>query len=329
MRIFSTQLIFLVLILCSCKGGVDKPTQQDSTPDFLADTILKDSIVSSELELPRYPTAESQIHKMKSSNHWEKYEKGILPQMTEDAPEYCEKILQAEGKRFIIVDKAKMKLFLYDPYGNIEKSYGIACAKNYGTKHKKGDSRTTEGIFSVKGVFDSREWLFTDDNGYTSPKKGQFGPRFIRLTIPYIGIHGTGSPGSIGKRCSHGCIRVTNDNIMELVNYVEEGMPVIISPGPRDMAVNQREGVSVLSVSTEPGSPKAVAGNYQGTLPSTTIENKGTENIEEGHNQNVESDNDVTTDNQTDKEVKTSSSELRENEREIEEPATDPSIDSK
>lgn len=232
---------------------------------------------SSEPEKPllSLPTTESQLAYMTFSPHREAYESGILPQMAEDAPEYCEKILQSGGMRFIIVDKAKMKLFLYDPYGNIEKSYGIACAKNFGTKRKKGDSRTTEGIFNVKGVFDSREWLFTDDNGYTSPKKGQYGPRFIRLTIPYIGIHGTGSPGSIGKRCSHGCIRVTNDNILELVKYVETGMPVIISPGPRDMAVNAKEGSHVLSVATEPGTPKAEAtGTAQKAVTPKKLEKK-------------------------------------------------------
>ena len=228
------------------------------------DSIPADSLVAEkkveEKPLLKLPTAETQLAHMRESGHWEEYRGGILPQMSEDAPEYCEKILQTEGKRFIIVDKAKMKLFLYDPFGNIEKSYGIACAKNYGTKHKKGDSRTTEGIFSVKGVFDSTDWLFTDDNGYTSPAKGQYGPRFIRLTIPYIGIHGTASPGSIGRRCSHGCIRVTNANIMELVKYVEEGMPVIISPGPKDMAVNKRENTRILAVATEPGGRAARPG---------------------------------------------------------------------
>lgn len=249
--------------LSSC-GRVSRSdgSSEDTTAmtDSPVDTAAEAEEIEPEKPLLSLPTAEEQLSYMRRSGHWENYSQGILPAMAEDAPKYCEKILQAEGKRFIIVDKAKMKVFLYDPYGNVEKKYGIACAKNYGTKHKKGDSRTTEGIFEVKGVFDSTEWLFTDDDGYTSPAKGQYGPRFIRLNIPYIGIHGTANPGSIGRRCSHGCIRVTNPNILELVQYVEPGMPVIISPGPQDMAVNEREGYKVLSVSTEPGSPRAKAG---------------------------------------------------------------------
>lgn len=271
----------VIAMLSGC-GKSSRPSgglENNDTVEVTADAVINDSADTEEPEpeapLLRLPTTEEQLRYMHTSGNWEKYQEGILPQMAEDAPEYCEKILQAEGKRFIVVDKAKMKLFLYDPYGNVEKKYGIACAKNYGTKHKKGDSRTTEGIFKVKGVFDSTEWLFTDDDGYTSPVKGQYGPRFIRLNIPYIGIHGTGSPWSIGRRTSHGCIRVTNENILELVKFVEEGMPVIISPGPRDMAINEKEGYRVLSVATEPGSPRAKAGKIyeeRPTTPSQTLE---------------------------------------------------------
>lgn len=263
-----THILLAASLLAACGRGGKETSDSTTVADSLvavADTAPQ------EPPKPVLKTTQDQLAFMKSSEDWEKFEGGILPQMAEDAPEYCEKILNSEGKRFIIVDKGKMKVFLYDPYGNVELKYGIACAKNYGTKHKKGDSRTTEGIFEVEGVYDSTNWLFTDDNGYTSPTKGQYGPRFIRLTIPYIGIHGTGSPWSIGKRCSHGCIRVTNDHITELVKYVEPGMPVIISPGPRDMAVNESEGYNVLSVATEPGTPRARPGRY---APPADVEKK-------------------------------------------------------
>ena len=129
----------------------------------------------------------------------------------------------------------------------------MACAKNYGSKHQKADSRTPEGFFSAQGVYDSTDWLFTDDNGVTSKKRGQFGPRFIRLRTPVtsqIGIHGTCAPWSIGARCSHGCIRITNEQIMELVEYVEVGMPIIVSPGLKDTKVNMAEGYDIPWIST-------------------------------------------------------------------------------
>lgn len=178
----------------------------------------------------------------------DKYRGGIMPVIANHVPDYAGKLLGSEYSRFLVVDKASMRVLLYDRHGQLEKAYDMACAKNFGTKHKKADSRTPEGFFSVEGRYNSTDWLYTDDNGVTSQKKGQFGPRFIRIKIPttsQIGIHGTCSPWSIGHRASHGCIRLTNENILELVDLVEPGMPVIILPGKRDRAVNRKEGYDI------------------------------------------------------------------------------------
>ena len=204
----------------------------------------------------KFYSAEEAKEYMRTSPHSERYMKGILPSMADDQLDYCTRLLNNTHDGFIVVDKNRMKVILFDKYGVERRSYGMACAKNYGTKHKKADSRTPEGFFDVEGVYDSTDWLFTDDNGVQSPKKGQFGPRFIRLRTPVssqIGIHGTCAPWSIGGRSSHGCIRIKNENILELVELVEKGMPVIVTPGRRDMEVNAREGYAVASISTVPG----------------------------------------------------------------------------
>ena len=51
----------------------------------------------------------------------------------------------------------------------------------------------------------------------------------------YIGgtqyrIHGTNNPASIGKHMSSGCIRMTNDNAIDLYNRVKIGAKVIVLP---------------------------------------------------------------------------------------------------
>ncbi|MDI3468787.1 MAG: L,D-transpeptidase [Pseudolabrys sp.] len=51
----------------------------------------------------------------------------------------------------------------------------------------------------------------------------------------YIGgteyrIHGTNDPSSIGKFMSSGCIRLTNDNIIDLYNRVQIGAKVVVLP---------------------------------------------------------------------------------------------------
>lgn len=293
-KLFYLSLLLSITTLASCgganaskgEGAVADSSVTDSITDSSAAAAQDSAAVAAndttqtanaaaEEPVLKLPTTEAQLAHMRTSGSWDKYQSGILPQMASDVPEYCEKLLRA-NRKFLIVDKGKMKVFLYDPYGNIIKSYGIACARNYGTKQHKGDSRTPEGYFDAEGVYDSTNWLFTNDAGYTSPARGVYGPRFIRVVRP-VGIHGTSSPGSIGNRCSHGCIRVTNDNIMELVKHVEAGTPIIVSPGPKDMAVNKQAGIYVASVATEPGVPRAqpgapVAGSV--TVPGSAASSK-------------------------------------------------------
>ena len=44
----------------------------------------------------------------------------------------------------------------------------------------------------------------------------------------YIYIHGTHEEGLIGTKASHGCIRMFNDDVINLFNEVEEGTYVLI-----------------------------------------------------------------------------------------------------
>jgi len=43
-------------------------------------------------------------------------------------------------------------------------------------------------------------------------------------------IHGTNNPATIGKHVSSGCIRMTNDNAIDLYNRVRIGAKVIVLP---------------------------------------------------------------------------------------------------
>lgn len=225
------------------------------------DTIPADTVVAEEPEVVRVTTEETSelLNYMDSSADADKYASGILHRMAYDSPEYTKRLLNSEYSHFIIVDKQAMELALFDRYGREELRYGIACGRNFGSKAKRGDCRTSEGFFSAEGIYDSTDWLYTDDNGRTSKKKGQYGPRFVRLLIPgtsAIGIHGTCAPGSIGRRTSHGCIRVKNDNILELVKHVTIGMPIIVSPSDRDVKVNKNEGRYIAQVTINPDSKR-------------------------------------------------------------------------
>lgn len=274
-KLFSIVVSCLMIMSCGGSSNDSNQSNEDVAIDEVADvveSINSDTASTEDMEavIPdtaktidekkkakeydnnSFASAEDAIAFMENSGHWDKYSQGILPQMTGESLKYAQKLINSPYERFIVVDKERMLVILYDKYGRVEKEYKMACAKNYGTKQGEWDSRTPEGFFSAQGVYDSTDWLFKDKNGKVSQKRGQYGPRFIRLKNGKgVGIHGTCSPGALGRRVSHGCIRIHNDNILELVEYVEKGMPIIVSPSKRDARVNKNAGIEVDKISTK------------------------------------------------------------------------------
>jgi lipoprotein-anchoring transpeptidase ErfK/SrfK len=66
---------------------------------------------------------------------------------------------------------------------------------------------------------------FTIVNKQVNPG-GPFGTRWMGLSEPTYGIHGTNNPDSIGYAASNGCIRMYNNSVEELFNIVPVGTVV-------------------------------------------------------------------------------------------------------
>lgn len=255
--------ILLIIILCltSCSGKKDDSvtisvSDDDDSVAMAVDTAhaLAEAPVAPPVDksgLDSLASLETTRAFMENSPHADKYQSGVIPRIMEQSLDYARRLLRSPYDHFIIVDKQTMRVYLFDKYGHEVKNYLMACSRNYGTKHKRRDNRTPEGFFSAQGIYNSKDWLYTNDDGYTSPAKGVYGPRFIRLKTPVtaqVGIHGTNSPRSPGRRVSHGCIRLTNENILDLVKYARTGMPIIVNPSDRDMKVNESEGCDVVQL---------------------------------------------------------------------------------
>jgi lipoprotein-anchoring transpeptidase ErfK/SrfK len=59
---------------------------------------------------------------------------------------------------------------------------------------------------------------------------GPFGVMWLSLSKIHYGIHGTNNPASIGKAVSLGCIRMYNNDVLELASIVPNGTRVFIRP---------------------------------------------------------------------------------------------------
>lgn len=148
-------------------------------------------------------------------------------------------VLTEASAALIVVDKEKMELSVLDFASDTIMVCPIGCGHQYGNKRNADDDRTPEGVFKVRRIENSSEWCHMTRTGLS--EFGVYGPKFIRLELPpkhSVGIHGTNSPGSLGKRESEGCIRVSNQNIVRLAELAYPGMPVLILPSSQDTEAN-------------------------------------------------------------------------------------------
>lgn len=180
------------------------------------------------------------------------YFSGILPRMADEYFEYADRLISSPYPYFLVIDKRSMRAVLFDRHGHQVRSYPISASRNYGNKHRRTDRRTPEGFFFARGVYDSSHWNAPGQQPDTTTV-GMYGSRFIEI-VGTIGVHGTmpGYQGGMGRRESAGCIRMMDADIIELADYVATGMPVIINPSDRDMAVNRNEGDFVGQISVGP-----------------------------------------------------------------------------
>lgn len=92
--------------------------------------------------------------------------------------------------------------------GQIIKTYTVAV----------GNPLTPSPVGEYQIIYKGKDW---------GPS---FGPRWLGLNVPWgiYGIHGTNRPSSIGQHQSHGCIRMRNNDVIELFEMVPVGTKVTI-----------------------------------------------------------------------------------------------------
>ncbi|MCP3402906.1 L,D-transpeptidase [Bradyrhizobium sp. CCGB20] len=95
------------------------------------------------------------------------------------------------------------------------------------------------------------------------------GARAMYLGETEYRIHGTNNPDTIGKRVSSGCIRLTNDDVMDLYERVKIGAKVIVLPATAARRPSQGAPADAAFRLPDPASPskRPLAANAQ-MLPS-------------------------------------------------------------
>ena len=121
------------------------------------------------------------------------------------------------GRVSIVVDKARFNMDVFLD-GLFFKRYGVGLGRG-------GNTPTVVTTISRSMARDP-SYTVPDTGEMIGPKddRNPIGTRWIGLEIGRgFGIHGTREPNSIGKESSNGCIRMLNEHVEELYDYVMVG----------------------------------------------------------------------------------------------------------
>jgi len=120
---------------------------------------------------------------------------------------------QAHPERRIVISIPDRKLALIED-GKVVKVYPVAVGSP-ATPSPSGEFRVRERI--------TNPTYYAPGNVIGPGKSNPLGTRWIGLGQRGYGIHGTNEPRSIGKRASHGCIRMNQADVEELFELVRAG----------------------------------------------------------------------------------------------------------
>ena len=136
----------------------------------------------------------------------------------------------------IDVDKGRGEVLAYDARGELVTGYPATIGSD--------ELPSPSGSWVVRGVAPHPTYTYDPKKNFQQGSNTQklilppgpnnpVGAAFIALTKPTYGIHGTPDPSKIDKTRSHGCVRLTNWNAVELAGLVQVGATVnfIEKPG--------------------------------------------------------------------------------------------------
>ncbi len=127
----------------------------------------------------------------------------------------------------LVIHRGQNRLFLYR---------GTKYQRVFGVATGQSAYPTPLGRFAI-AVKWKNPWWYPPDSPWAKGQKpippglgNPLGTRWMGLTSPGVGIHGTPDAASIGYSASHGCIRMRISEAEWLFNHIDVGTTVFILP---------------------------------------------------------------------------------------------------
>jgi len=135
------------------------------------------------------------------------------------------KLTSAKYGPIVVIRRGSKQLSLYN---------GPSLVRTFGVATGQSKYPTPLGTFEIVSMQRNPWWLPPDSDWAKDAKPIPPGPgnplgtRWMGLTAPGVGIHGTPDAASIGYSASHGCIRMRIPDAESLFTSVDTGTPVFI-----------------------------------------------------------------------------------------------------
>ena len=174
-------------------------------------------------------TKDSEIYEVQKGDTLTKIAKkfGTTPELImrsndlkDSAIQIGKKLKVSTSKFSIVVDKSQNILTLKSG-GEVVKTYRVSTGKN---------SCTPVGTFKIINKIVDPPWYKEPGVVIASgDPKNVLGSRWLGISKPSYGIHGTIQPESIGESVTEGCVRMKNAEVEELYVLIPEGTEVVIT----------------------------------------------------------------------------------------------------
>ncbi len=129
----------------------------------------------------------------------------------------------------VVISRAGHRLTLYRAVNGRARVVGT-----YGVAVGTAEYPTPRGLFSII-TMQRHPWWYPPDSDWAKGEKpvppgpdNPLGTRWMGISSPGVGIHGTPNAASIGYSASHGCIRMRIPDAERLFQQVRIGTPVLI-----------------------------------------------------------------------------------------------------
>ena len=178
-----------------------------------------------------------------------------------NAPAATQQTTPATPKHVIVVSLEDHKLALLED-GQVKKVYTVAVGKP--------STPSPVGTFTIARRVKNPQYTH-DGHVVPAGPNNPVGTRWMGLSIPGYGIHGTNEPNSIGKAASHGCIRMARKDLEELFPMVAVGDTVEIIGERNEETARVFGDAPILPGTAQPSAPTVLAANQQLTVRQLPI----------------------------------------------------------